>query len=353
MAAIFAWWGCSAAALIAFGLQVGFLATGQLLGLLIDSRGRYSLTHVQLSLWAVVILSLVAGVFFGRWQHNVDPLGFRIPSVVLALLGISVGSAVTVTAAKGSKNITKPANVAAAGPGPWRPSLMQIFLQEEGTYADQVVDITKFQNFVITVVLILAYIALAIHAVTVAGTAGKVTELPVFSGTFLILLGISHAAYLAGKLPSSSGQPAGLTVASSDVVAWAAARLAALSTGQSPHLRRRQLRQQRTKVTLWSDSAPVAEIPAGGSLVITDTRPFVLHWTSDNWLTPARDETAAPVGGGRYAALLTPPEFAGATEVQFTRRYQDRHVAAVPNGEWEATPASNHVVRVQAILEPR
>ena len=133
MAAILAWWGGSAVVLIALAMVVGLAVTGRLLGLLIDSRGRYSLTHLQLSLWTIVILSLLAGVFFGRRQHNVDPLGFSIPSVVLALLGISVGSAVTVTAAKVAKNTTRPANVAAAAPGPWRPSLIQIFLLEEET----------------------------------------------------------------------------------------------------------------------------------------------------------------------------------------------------------------------------
>jgi FtsH-binding integral membrane protein len=109
MAAILAWWGGSAVLLVALGGGIGLVATGRLLGLLIDSRGRYSLTHLQLALWIIVILSLLAGVFFGRWQHNVDPLGFTIPPVVLGLLGISVGSAVTVTAAKTAKDTTRPA----------------------------------------------------------------------------------------------------------------------------------------------------------------------------------------------------------------------------------------------------
>jgi hypothetical protein len=133
--------------MIALSLLVGFIATGQLPGLLIGSRGRYSLTHLQLSLWTIVILSLVVRVFFGRWQHNVDPLGFTIPAVVLALLGISVGSVAAATSAKVAKNTSRPANVAASAPDSWRPSLIQLFLLEEGTYADQAVDISKFQNF--------------------------------------------------------------------------------------------------------------------------------------------------------------------------------------------------------------
>jgi hypothetical protein len=344
MVAILAWWGGSAVVLVALGLAVGLVATGRLLGLLIDSRGRYSLTHLQLSLWTIVILSLIAGVFFGRWQHNADPLGFSIPAVVLGLIGISAGSAVTVTAAKVAKNTTRPANVAASAPGTWRPSLIQIFLQEEGTYADQVVDITKFQNFVITVVLVLAYIGLAVQTVTAAGNAAAVTALPGFSGTFLVLLGISHAGYLAGKLPSPGGQPAGLTMASQDAVSWATARTVA-SAG--PPVRPWQLRGYAADVAVWSDSAPLAEIRAGQALVVTDTRPFVLHWTDDdNWLQHAQDDTAIPIGSGQYAVMLTPTDLANGTSVQFTRRYLDRTAATALHDGWEGTPATNHLVRL-------
>jgi hypothetical protein len=355
MAAIFAWWASSAVILVALGILVGFLATGRLLGLLIDSRGRYSLTHLQLSLWTIVILSLVAGVFFGRWQHHVEPLGFSIPSVVLALLGISVGSAVTVTAAKTAKNTTRPANVAAtvpapAGtevPGPWRPSLLQIFLLEEGTYADQVVDITKFQNFVITVVLVLGYIGLAVQSITAAGGASKVTALPAFSGTFLVLLGISHAGYLAGKLPSPGGQPAGLTMTSREAVAWAATRSAA--AGQPTSLRRGQLWRHAANVTTWSDSSPVAQVPAGGALVVTDSRPFMLHWTTATDWEPAHDTTAVLAASGLYAAMLTPADLKSSAEVRFARLYLDRPAGTAPNDGWEGTAANNHVVQ---LLQP-
>ena len=347
MAAIFAWWAGSAVVLIGLALALGLIVTKRLLGLLIDSRGRYSLTHFQLSLWTIVILSLLAGVFFGRWQHNVDPLGFTIPSGTLGLIGISAGSAVAVTAAKVAKNTTRPANVAASAPGPWRPSLTQIFLQEEGSYADQVVDITKFQNFVITVVLVLGYIGLAVHTVTAAGDASKVTALPTFSGTFLVLLGISHAGYLAGKLPAPTGQPAGLTVASQDAVASAvtwAAQSAASPTQQPARPRRGQL--WRSGASVWSDQKPVAEVPASEPLVVTGTHPFVLHWTADNWQQPAHDDTASAIGGGQYAVMLTPAQLKGATTVKFTRCYLDQPAGVAGNGRWESTPAADHLVRL-------
>ena len=76
-----------------------------------------------------------------------------------------------------------------------------MFLLEEGDYADEVVDVTKFQNFGFTIVLVVAYVAMAIHTIVDAKTAAKVTELPSFSGTFLVLLGISYAGYVGGKIP--------------------------------------------------------------------------------------------------------------------------------------------------------
>ncbi len=74
------------------------------------------------------------------------------------------------------------------------------------------IDITKFQNFVITIVLVVAYVALAIQTIVDADTAAAVAALPGFSGTFLTLLGISHAGYVLGNLPPERGEPAGLTV---------------------------------------------------------------------------------------------------------------------------------------------
>jgi hypothetical protein len=286
-------------------------------------------------------------VFFGRWQHNAPPLGFSVPAVVLELLGISTGSAVTVTAAKSAKNSARPKNVAAAAPGPWRPSLLQIFLVEEGTYADQVVDITKFQNFVITVVLVLAYIGLAVQTITTAGTAAGVAALPGFSGTFIVLLGISHAAYLAGKLPSPDGQPTGLTVASRDEIARAVARSAASATGQLTGPRPGQLWQYGKEVSVWSDSMPLTQAPADRPLFITAARPFVLHWTADDWDGQPRDDTADAIGGGLYAVILRSAELASARSVEFTRRYLNQPQKAAANGGWENPSGRNHVVRLE------
>jgi hypothetical protein len=180
---------------------------GSVFGILIDDRGRYSLTRLQLSLWTLVVLSLTAGVFAAKaGTRGVDPLSFSIPAQVLGLLGISVGSAAIATGVKAHKNRTRPMFVAASMPGEAR--LAQMLMVEEGPQADKIVDVAKLQNFLITVFLAGAYVALAVHAYAGWGPGTPITSpadiaaLPAFSGSFLILLTISHAGYLGAKMPN-------------------------------------------------------------------------------------------------------------------------------------------------------
>jgi hypothetical protein len=183
------------------------------LGVLMDQRGRYSLSNLQLVMWSIIVLSLLSGVFWGRLVDGVaNPLSFSIPANVLGLLGISAASTATATAVKASKDATRAASVAASASQD-KPRFSQVFMAEEGAGADKVVDISKYQNFVITLVLGVAYVALAIHAIDHTATAASFKALPNFSSNILVLLGISHGAYVAGKLPNPAGTPQGLTVA--------------------------------------------------------------------------------------------------------------------------------------------
>jgi hypothetical protein len=191
--------------------------------MLVDNRGRFSLNRLQLVVWSIVVISLIAGVFFGRLMDGVDePLGFTIPDRVLGLLGISVGTSVTVGAVKATKKAKaeaeKPEEAALpAGKAASRlatydathrpPFFWQVFMLEEGDLADDVVDVTKFQSFGITIVLVVAYVAMAIHMIVDAKLAGNVTSLPDITGSFLVLLGISYGGYVGGKLPTQTGLP--------------------------------------------------------------------------------------------------------------------------------------------------
>jgi len=202
-------WVISAVVLVILAARLGIAIKRGWLGILVDSRGRYSLTQFQLTMWTIVVLSLVSGVFWARVLAGVPgPLDFTIPDVLLLVMGISVGSTAAATAVKASKDASRPASIAASE----KPSFMQIFLLEEGALADQVIDVTKYQNFWITLILLVAYIALAASVLKDSAPA-QLTALPEFSQAFIILLAISHGAYLAGKIPDRAGVPSGLSVA--------------------------------------------------------------------------------------------------------------------------------------------
>ncbi|HEY8721331.1 hypothetical protein [Pengzhenrongella sp.] len=207
MTALWIAWPACAVLILALYAWLGRATNLGPLGLLIDERGRYSLTRIQLSLWTLVVISLIAGIFAARATvRGIDPLAFSIPSEVLGLLGISIGSTAIATGIKVQKNRSRTAFVAASKRGEAR--VAQALLIEEGPQADKSVDIAKMQNFLFTAFLVVAYVILAVHALAGAGPGtpitgpADVTSLPGFNPTFLTLLGISHAGYLAGKLPT-------------------------------------------------------------------------------------------------------------------------------------------------------
>jgi hypothetical protein len=210
-----AWWGISGAALIVIA---GFLGTlvqyqdkegkprsGNVLGILIDERQRFSLTHLQVVLWTLVLLSLLLAVFLARLfnQGAVDALTFTIPPELLGLAGISGGSAVLSTAIKSSHDITNKKNAAERrliNPG-LEMALKQVFMLEEGSAADKVIDPTKFQSFFLTLIAVAAYVAMA------GGALADVTVpdgLPGFDPQLLWIIGISHGAYLGAKIPQKA-----------------------------------------------------------------------------------------------------------------------------------------------------
>jgi len=191
------WWLVSLLALLALARWVG-RQTGQgTLGILIDGRGRYSLTHFQVVLWTIVILSSVLGVLISQ---GFNPKAVQFPPELLGLMGISAGSGVLATGVKGSKDAPgSRANVARTGPFTLSNGttttiaarFAQIWLEEEGDQADKVISITKYQNFIFTLVILGFY-------VTAAWKSGGLPELP---ERIVWLIGISHAGYVGGKVP--------------------------------------------------------------------------------------------------------------------------------------------------------
>ena len=212
--AIVSAWVASASVIVALSTVAGLVATKRAGGLLIDSRGRYSLAHMQVALWTIVMMSLILGTVLVRSIYRLpEPLDFEIPTSVLAVLGLSLSSGVLSTAIKVTKDRIQGDTVAASLPADNRPignfgvdelmpRLLQVFTKEEGASADRAVDVMKFQNFVVTFVLVISYITSAIRELRFLNSS-----VPAFNQSLLTLLAMSHIAYLLGKLPPQSGYP--------------------------------------------------------------------------------------------------------------------------------------------------
>lgn len=228
------WISAALILVVAAGLLGKLTIKRGLLGVLIDDRGRYSLTQFQLVLWTIVVLSLICGVVAGRLVlGDGSALGFAIPNELLVVMGISMGSTAAAATIKASKDAANPERVAASNAED-RPRFSQILLREEGDLADQIVDITKFQNFWLTLLLVGSYVSLAISEIRAHASITDLQALPGFSGTLATLLGISHAGYLAGKLPNGKGTPQGLTLALKRAGAVASSPAARAATATAP-----------------------------------------------------------------------------------------------------------------------
>ena len=74
------------------------------------------------------------------------------------------------------------------------PHFAQVVLEEEGARANKIVNVTKFQNFIFTLALAVVYVVLT----------WKARGYPTFDEQVIWLIGISHATYVAGKVPAKS-----------------------------------------------------------------------------------------------------------------------------------------------------
>ena len=84
---------------------------------------------------------------------------------MLTLLSIAIGSSVVAAAIKVVKSTTRPESVAAHPLRQERGRFTEVLTVEEGASAGRQIDLAKFQNLVITVLLLLAYVAQAVAAV--------------------------------------------------------------------------------------------------------------------------------------------------------------------------------------------
>jgi hypothetical protein len=217
-------WAISAILLVVFCALIGIAISGRPAGLIIDNRNRVSLSKLQAAAWSIVVLSaFVAAVFFRLRQLPSGAADIDIPQELLAVMGISATSLVAApvilslkssetpvdgqeadTAGKLGDNINSNASVGKvyargdATDAQW----LDIFRGEEVSNAASP-DLSKLQQFLITVVVLAVYSGAIWGMFAASGTpkaiATGITSLPKFSEHLAWLVGISHAGYLAYK----------------------------------------------------------------------------------------------------------------------------------------------------------
>jgi len=238
-------WLAELLGLTAMIIGAGWVITGRYFGAIIDSRNRASLSRLQAALWTLLVLSaLLAATMVNLHaiattpdSHALtslvttartaagstdkgpfDAFDFAIPNELLAAIGIAGFSLVATPMAQSTKTQTAadPAALAAVMAIDKDPSGVlpdgNIFgrMSKAGAvWADifrgddvdsaSTVDLSKVQQFVVTVVLIGVYGG-AVWLLLSGSTPFVVASLPPLSEKFIWLLGISHAGYLANKL---------------------------------------------------------------------------------------------------------------------------------------------------------
>jgi hypothetical protein len=178
-------WALSFVVLCLIAIVIGLGTKRGWLGVFIDSRPRYSLTHFQVLVWTLLLLSTMLGIFIAS---GFDPKSLEIHPTLLGLMGVVAGSATLATAVK-------------SGKPPYRgtddPKLSQMWLQEEGTAIDTAIDVSKFQGFLVTCVVVALYVTIT----------WKTQAFPNFTETVVWLVAISHAGYVTAKIPNRGTVP--------------------------------------------------------------------------------------------------------------------------------------------------
>lgn len=211
------WWTGATGALMLIAMLVGYGARGTVIGVLIGANPRLSLSKMQQYCWTILVLSLfgvTSAFLLGTTGGEVSSP--TCPWQIWALLGIAIGtpplSGLIITMKEGQEpppnakanlaqdNIAHIGRIAVAHG--W--SLLDLFRGEEVTN-DGEVDVSRFQQVIVTIVLIIIFVAMTGQLISnlAAGTDWAAWALnsshPKLSDSFLMLLGLSHAGYLVVK----------------------------------------------------------------------------------------------------------------------------------------------------------
>jgi len=254
-------WLVSLAAMTAFAGAVGWAINNRPAGLIIDNRNRVSLSKLQAMAWTLMVLSALATAVITRIRLGfADPVDITVPQELLAVMGISATSLVAApmllslkanedpppgqvatTAAKlGDDGHGHGVGKVYARTSASRASWLDLFRGDDtGNAASP--DLSKMQQFLITVVVLIIYASGLWKAfagpefVTDESNAAPFfTAFPALSTSMVWLVGISHAGYLAYKAAPHGASAPPAPVTTTVVAAVAAPLVAAVATTDGP-----------------------------------------------------------------------------------------------------------------------
>lgn len=211
-------------------------------GFLIDERNRYSLSRLQLILWTLVVLSgYITAVSINLHYGASEPLAIAVPQELWVLMGISVTSLLGSPLLLNQRRDSDPGQVDGGGGGvasaspklapkkdidgnavrldgevvekedPEKAQWSDLFKGETANNF-RYLDISRIQMFYFTFILVVAYgFALGRmfsgYADNDQAFGNTIESLPVVSSGMVVLLGISHTAYLGYKSVPSRRKP--------------------------------------------------------------------------------------------------------------------------------------------------
>ena len=191
---------------IAIAAIGGMATNGTPWAVFIDRRNTWSLTQLQLGLWALIVIPVLVTFAAVRAMH--DPSSawdFIFPGEDWVILGISLGSTTTAVIVKSLKDRPIGTGALAAGariltrPAATDAKLSDILTYDEGTNPPLGFDITKYQNLLFTLALAGVWLWNAMWMFSKARVSADLSTLPGMNQTALAILAVSHAGYIVGK----------------------------------------------------------------------------------------------------------------------------------------------------------
>lgn len=201
-------------------MVIGWLVNGRPVGAFIDNRNMLSLSKLQAGGWTVLVLSaLMTAAAFNAVAPDLDyavvtALQVRIPNDLLLAMGISATSLVAAPALLSIKSHETPTDDAeqkaanrTGGIAIGNGKVMTKASPADASWADLVTgdelgnagvpDLSKIQQALISLGLIAVYAGFVFRYFLTGPET--LTTLPLLDPSFVWLLGVSHASYLAYK----------------------------------------------------------------------------------------------------------------------------------------------------------